>query len=390
MTTTGSQTRASEVPRATGEPQHLAFIDALRGWAFLNVLVVHVQQIAGLPPGVAQFGRAANYGVQLFFVVSAVTLIMSFRSRLHRDRRPVAAFFLRRLFRIAPLFWLAIPTYLAFFGMGPNESAPGGLHAPQVISTALFLHGWHPTSINSVVPGGWSIAVEMNFYLLFPLCFYLLTNLRRSVITCIVALPVSVAISVPTRRWLETSFDEGLIQRFTYYWLPREMPIFLLGFILFFLMQESKEAGSLLARHRGLLGILPEVSVVLLLAMGYASDHLPLAYFWFSCGFVLLALGLSVRPVAAVVNPVTRYIGKVSYSAYIGHFLVLGVVGKPLARALLSLSTPLPSLLTFAVVYVVCAAGAVLLSSATYRFIETPGQNLGKALIDRLEFGPRR
>ena len=36
------------------------------------------------------------------------------------------------------------------------------------LSTAFFLHGLHPEAINSVIPGGWSIAVEMTFYLFFP------------------------------------------------------------------------------------------------------------------------------------------------------------------------------------------------------------------------------
>jgi peptidoglycan/LPS O-acetylase OafA/YrhL len=156
------------------ETEHLAFVDALRGWAFLGVLLVHVQTILPLPHRLRQLAGAANYGVQLFFVVSALTLFMSYQARRQRDRRPLAAFFIRRLFRIAPLFWLAVPTYLAFLGTGPRDSAPTGIHLGQILATLAFVHGWYPTSINSVVPGGWSIAVEMNFYLLLPVCFVIL------------------------------------------------------------------------------------------------------------------------------------------------------------------------------------------------------------------------
>ena len=49
-----------------------------------------------------------------------------------------------------------------------------------MILTALFLHGWHPETINSVVPGGWSIAAETSFYLLLPLLFRLVTTRTRA------------------------------------------------------------------------------------------------------------------------------------------------------------------------------------------------------------------
>ena len=175
--------------RAADGTEHLAFIDALRGWAFLAVLVVHLHK---------------------------------------RDRNPVGAFFVRRLFRIAPLFWLAIPFYLWLKGLAPRPSAPYGIHWPQIVSTIFFLHGWHPTSINSVVPGGWSIAVEMNFYLLLPLCFMYLNSLRRCMIAGAGAVFFSVAVSWLAGKWLMrsyTAYPADLIQSFMYYWLPRQMPV---------------------------------------------------------------------------------------------------------------------------------------------------------------------
>jgi peptidoglycan/LPS O-acetylase OafA/YrhL len=382
------QARAARVDALAVSPptKHVAFIDALRGWAFLSVLMVHVAHIAVLPASIAQYGLfAANYGVQLFFVVSALTLLMSFQSRKVRDHRPIRAFFVRRFFRIAPLFWLAIPIYLVYNGTGPQTFAPQGIHAAQVISTIFFVHGWHPTSINSVVPGGWSIAAEMNFYVLFPLFVSTLTSLRRAVAGCALTLVPSVAFSLVARRWLSASYSPELIGGFTYYWLPRELPVFLLGFILFFLIEQVRAPDTWLARQRDRLRFLPEICVVLLLGMGYASERIPLAYFLFACIFVFLALGLTVRPIGLLVNQATEYVGKVSFSAYITHFLVLSVVGEPLVRTLHDLLHA--RLVVFIVVYVVCALVTVLLSTVTYRIVETPGQDLGRWVIDRLGYG---
>ncbi|MFY0030172.1 hypothetical protein ABTP79_18860, partial [Acinetobacter baumannii] len=54
-------------------------------------------------------------------------------------------------------------------GTGPGPNAPFGIGLHQVLLTATFLHGFWPDSVNSVVPGDWSIAAEMTFYLVFPL-----------------------------------------------------------------------------------------------------------------------------------------------------------------------------------------------------------------------------
>ena len=47
--------------------------------------------------------------------------------------------------------------------------APNGVEWYYVPLTALFLNGYHPEMVTSVVPGGWSIVVEMTFYLVLPL-----------------------------------------------------------------------------------------------------------------------------------------------------------------------------------------------------------------------------
>ena len=76
-------------------------------------------------------------------------------------------FYIRSFFRIAPLFWIAIPVYLLVNGLDKTAEAPAGIGFTQLFLTATFMHGFWPDSINSIVPGGWSIAVEISFYALF-------------------------------------------------------------------------------------------------------------------------------------------------------------------------------------------------------------------------------
>src|ERR1035437_7696995 len=165
------------------EPKRLRSLDALRGWAILGVIAVHSTEL--IPPGSSFLANLFDHvkkGVQLFFVVSAISLLFSLQSRWAMERNPVRNFFLRRFFRIAPLFYAAIVLSLWFDGLTPRDAAPDGLHWWYVPLTFLFANGWFPEAQNSVVPGGWSIAAETTFYLCLPFLFRRIRDLRGALV----------------------------------------------------------------------------------------------------------------------------------------------------------------------------------------------------------------
>ena len=146
-----------------------AYIDALRGYAILGVIGVHASQLfPSLERPLRVVADQGARGVQLFFTVSALTLMMSWQNRADG----VLPFWTRRVFRVGPMFWLALAYYLilvGWFNVHLHYWAPAELSWRNVLATAALLHGLHPDTIDSVVPGGWSIADEMEFYALFPL-----------------------------------------------------------------------------------------------------------------------------------------------------------------------------------------------------------------------------
>lgn len=104
------------------------FIDALRGYAILGVLMVHSAQ--SVRPNHA-FLRSAmaqgSLGVQLFYIASALTLCLSWRFRSTQEGHPTRDFYIRRFFRIAPMFYLAIVLYVLLNGLAPQYWAPNGI-----------------------------------------------------------------------------------------------------------------------------------------------------------------------------------------------------------------------------------------------------------------------
>ena len=150
-----------------------AFVDALRGIAVLLVILTHTAQpITGLPGALDALAKYGQTGVQLFFVASAYTLCLSF-ARRSQEPRPVASFYLRRLFRIAPLYIVGIATYCALhlLRQGGGEAVLAPYTPANVAANLFFVHGFVPAANNNIVPGGWSIGTEMAFYALFPLLF---------------------------------------------------------------------------------------------------------------------------------------------------------------------------------------------------------------------------
>src|SRR5262249_45825966 len=122
--------------------EHLRSIDAVRGWAIFGVIIAHVSTMSSAGPfqPLAQLGLR---GVQLFFSASALTLFLAFHRR-KSEPASIRNYFIRRFFRIAPFYYLACASWLAYLGTGPNGTAPNGVSRLTILLTPLFLNGWHP------------------------------------------------------------------------------------------------------------------------------------------------------------------------------------------------------------------------------------------------------
>src|SRR6185295_1431327 len=92
----------------------LDYIDALRGIAIGGVLLVHCGQ-AGTNnyPSILQcIILNGAIGVQLFYVASAFTIFLTFADRYENEVHHTTNFFIRRFFRIAPMYYMGMVYYL--------------------------------------------------------------------------------------------------------------------------------------------------------------------------------------------------------------------------------------------------------------------------------------
>jgi peptidoglycan/LPS O-acetylase OafA/YrhL len=148
---------------ALSNANRLPFVDSLRGLAALYVVAFHTAVMPWpalrLPAWLKPWLLNGSSGVTLFFVISAFTLCLTLDGKQHEPRNSTR-FYLRRLFRILPLYyvWLLI---MALWKIGPNqllvERKALGLYA-------VFGYNFFPKHQYGLVEGSWTLSIEMMFY----------------------------------------------------------------------------------------------------------------------------------------------------------------------------------------------------------------------------------
>jgi exopolysaccharide production protein ExoZ len=351
--------------------ERLGYIDALRGYAIVGVIVVHVAQyVPDLEWPLDVWAVEGARGVQLFFVASALALMFSWHARAGG----LPAFYIRRIFRIAPMFWLAIALFLALYGLGPRGSAPQGISWPHIVTTAAFVHGFHPETISSIVPGGSTIAVEMTFYAVFPLLAAALRSWQRAALALGVALCAAGLLypaTIEIFRHLAPHADDDLLKAFSYSWFPTQLPAFLVGLLVFHLSRDYHGAVA-----RRMLGTCLAVALAIPIVMPLITGSMKILFVVYTLDFGLLAFCLAQGAGPILVNAPIRYLGTISYSAYFWHFAVLwalGVLG--LAQFDHDGASKWPH---FVALLAAVTAPTVALSSLTYRFFEAPMIRVGR------------
>ena len=330
---------------------HLIYLDGLRGIAILMVLMIHsAQLIAGLPEAARNLTFYGVRGVQLFFIVSGLTLMLNYA------RKPFhpANFAARRFFRIAPMFYAGALLYLTLVAVTdaslPTRSATG----LDVTATVLFLHGWLPSAINTVVPGGWSIGAEAMFYVMFPAILLLARRRQEMTLLLLASYLFAAIVNVALRRAMPGV--EG--RAFALYFWVVQLPAFVGGCWL-----------ANLPTHDGFRRV-AQIALVLGLA-GLVIDSQLRGR---SNLLVAIALLTLVTWAAGMVRPailegrVLPFFGRISFSLYILQFAVLAAL-HPVAAGVEIVIGPLGAL---AVIFTAALAISGLLAFATYRWVELP------------------
>ena len=346
---------------------YLPALDGLRGVAVLAVLLFH----AGVP-----FVRGGHLGVTVFFTLSGFLITALLLNERHAmGRIDLRAFWIRRARRLLPatlVCFALIAVLLRVSNSPPSPSLVG-----DAFASATWTANWRFVldeqtyadlfSQASLFQHFWSLAIEEQFYLVFPLLAVGILGVRRArPATGRLALVLGSLIALSTWQLARLYAANGALGH-AYYGTDARMAELLVGALLAVALVRPTQLRTFhgwASRLVSLLGVVGLVGVLLSLAL--VEKGSPGLY---RGGLLAVALGTAAM-IASVVQggPVARVLaqrplvllGLVSYGLYLFHW--------PLFVVLSEFSTGLSAPEVFTARFAITLAVAV----ASYRWIEVP------------------
>lgn len=338
----------------SNNPIHFKGLYALRFLAALLIIVYHTTAgfHAGMTPDYRQFFQNLIIGVDLFFLISGFLIIyLLLQEKKTTGSIHMGKFYLRRVLRIFPLYFLIVGLAYWMFHNTPPE-----------INYSRYLYFWgnfYSIEINNW-PGGyltplWSVCIEEHFYLVIPL-LVLVTPLRRVhwVLLAVVAASMCYRYAqVPTDNWFKiychtlSRCDLMAIGGLLAVWHTRKPISFSISAYLPFAL---------------LLGLLFWVMAIL----NYSDYTTVVNAVWKKYAFALPMLLMIVllvfnrhKSVLLFENKALQYLGKISYGLYMFHVPMNELIFQysPLSkyifewRPLHTLQVLLPTILVAAISY---------------------------------------
>jgi peptidoglycan/LPS O-acetylase OafA/YrhL len=336
-------------------------IDGLRALAVIPVILFHT--------GFAAFG-GGFVGVDVFFVISGYLITSIILYDQNQSKFSLLRFYERRARRILPALFLvmAVTCVFAYAWMLPDELKNFG---QSILATTLFSNNillaitsnyWSLSSEFKPLLHTWSLGVEEQYYVLFPLLMIFGWKFFRKHMA--IVLGVIAVLSFAAANW-------GLFNKpeFNFYLLPTRAWEILVGALVAFYMIGKKNISSnrLWSELLGGIGFCLIVASVFLIGRDQTSHGI----FYLTAptlGAALIILFSSENTLVGKIlgwGPVVG-VGLISYSTYLWH--------QPLFSLARVYSKEPPGIATYSVLSVL----TLILAYITWRFIETPCRNKEK------------
>jgi peptidoglycan/LPS O-acetylase OafA/YrhL len=333
---TSTQPRDAAIEQAAAAPpeephprlldqQRIAALDGIRGFAILLIIFWHYYDIDGqfahrtIPAYVLSLTRLAWTGIDFFFVLSGF-LIGGILLEARESPTYYKTFYIRRAYRILPLYAVIIALYLLTTPFLPTT----GAGVPSYVYLTLTQNIW-------VALGGklasfwllvtWTIGTEEQFYLIAPA---MIKKISPSRLPLVVAAAVGFALILRIVLYNASQFDP----RATLVLMPARADAFMLGVGAALLVRDPRGARWLVERRRllYLLGLTFGIVLLVFTKKSWGLDTYQMSTLGFTCtsffyvSIVLLAVSHPEGPVGRFFNlrPLIA-LGAIAYGLYLFH-----------------------------------------------------------------------
>ncbi|GAA2035891.1 peptidoglycan O-acetyltransferase OatA [Terrabacter terrae] len=359
-----------------GRPGRIEGLDGLRALAIVAVLVYHLNA-SWLPGGFL--------GVDVFFVVSGF-LITTLLVREHEStgRVRLSQFWVRRARRLLPALVLCVLTSV-LIARAVSQDLLVDI-GREILGALTFSTNWVEITAGTsyfdqtapqLFMNFWSLAVEEQFYLVWPLL-----TLALLAVSSRVRVGAAVAVGLGSSLLMAALFSPGTDGTRVYYGTDTHVMGLMAGAALAFAWASPRLAPRVAPSRWGRFGpyAVPLALLVLLAEMALLDEQ---STWTFRGGILLASLATAVLvmgvverrpggpcPVARVMrHPVLGWVGARSYSIYLWHWPVILLVALDNPSA--------PGTVSHLLTRLWCVLVTVALADLSFRFVETPFRTLG-------------
>lgn len=294
----------------TSENGYIPSIDGLRAVAVLAVLLFHVD---------LETASGGFAGVDLFFVISGFLITRNIATDLRNGEWSFSRFYIRRIARLFPALFVTIALTLiaGWWLLSPNELERLGqsaIAATISISNVFFwseVGYFDAASTTKPLLHTWSLSVEEQFYLVWPVTLVLLTAVSR---TLKIAIVLAIAIISAAAAFLFLPWDPSSV----FYLAPFRIHQFAVGAVIALVGWHSSQKIASVFTAFALFGF---ACVVV-----FVSDSSPYLYGAILPSLLAGAIILTSRSWLSgkiLGSPVAVWLGRRSYSIYLAHWPII-------------------------------------------------------------------
>lgn len=282
-------------------------------------------------PSYTWFPIPGKVGVTLFFALSGF-LITSLLLQELDDKRTIKLkkFYLRRIFRIWPLYYLVVGLSLFVFTRIGFLIPPAQVHERLTLTNALILILLLPNFTHFFIPYAdqrWSIVVEEQFYLMQPFLIRLLRKRERLVIAFLVIIFAPEMWSglmrlVHASRWISPNITEALTLQLKY------LACIAVGclFSVLFFKREGDLKSILFTPTIQLVVVGCIIACIVTGFYFFHSDELfDFRVYSFLFAIVVVNASQNPRTLFRLEAPALDFLGKISYGIYMYHPVCIGI-----------------------------------------------------------------
>jgi len=317
----------------TRQKNYLAAPDVLRVFCIFFIAWYHIWQLSWLNPGLTvgsvyvnlqQIIRNGYMLVDILLCLSGFLLFLPY-GRFMAGRGPwpeAAEFYKKRALRILPAYWFAVFLILFAYDLPNGVYASSGAMWQDLITHLTFTHNltrqtYYFTNLDGVL---WTMAVEVQFYFIFPLLAR--AFVKRPLLTWMCMVLAALVCRARILLLQDTTFWVSQ--------LPCMLDVYALGMLAAYLFTklEDRPLHPAVRRLITLAAVFCLLGILWMLYKQPISDaayvrccqmirRFPLAVF--GAGFLLCGSLAPVRLSKILGNPATRFLSDISYNYYIWH-----------------------------------------------------------------------